>query len=164
MEPSQRTTRRDREHPLWLRVAPLRLCSTSIVWPFAIPEQLFVHVPRHIRRKPIADRPHRPNDSSITSEQHSCRDVNGLVGENLVTYCCLTRREKGRATARTRQSDDVRYLQATFIGETESAIRRIRGILDPVADKMDPVGLLHQSKYFLDSSDRGFQEGDACCR
>ena len=133
-----------------------------IIRPLVVPEQLLVDIPCDIRRKPITDRPHRPNDTAVTCKQHSCRNMNGLVGEILVTCRCLACGEKGKATTRTRQGDNVRYFQAAFVGETESTARRTRGILDTMTREMDPVYLLHQSEYFFDCSDGGFQEGNAC--
>ena len=139
-----------------------RSCSVTIIRPCAIPNQLPVYVPRHKRRKLITDRPHRTNDSTVTRKQHSRCDMDGLVGETLLTRGRLTCGEEGKPTTGTRQRNNVRYLQTPSIGETESTRNRTCGILDSVACKMDPVCLLHEGKYFLDRADRGFQEGGAC--
>ena len=58
--------------------------SISIIRPCAIQKQLPVYVLCHARRKLIADRPHRTNDSPVTRKQHSRCDMHGLVGESLV--------------------------------------------------------------------------------
>ena len=102
-----------------------RSCSLPIIRPCAVPKQL---LPRHTRRKPIADRPHRTDDSPVTREQHSHRNVDGLVRETLVACRRLTCREKGEATTGPRQRHDVRYRQAALIGETKSAVCRTRGM------------------------------------
>ena len=78
-----------------------RSCSLPIIRPCAVPEQLPVYVPCHIRRKPIADRPHRPNHSPVTCKQHPSCDMDGLIGEMFVTHSRLTCGEKSKTTTRT---------------------------------------------------------------
>ena len=133
--------------------------SPTVIWRCAVPEELLVHVLCHKRRKSIADRPHRTNHSPVTHKQHSCSDMDGLIGQILVTRCRLTRREKGEPTAGTRNRDNVREFQAALIGETEATINGTRGILDSMACKMDPLCILHQGKYFLDRSNRRLHKG-----
>ena len=136
--------------------------SLPIIRPCTVPKQLLVYVPRHIRRKLVADRPHRTNDAAVTRKQHSRCDMDGLVGESFVTHRRLTCGKKGKPTTGTWQRDDVRYLQAASIGETKTTLSRTCGILDSVACKMDPVRLLHQVKHFLDRTNGRLQEGGVC--
>ena len=138
-----------------------RPCGLSIIRRFPVPEQFLVYTLRHIGRKFVTDRPHRTNDSPVTRKQHSRCDMNGLIGECLVSLCCLTCGEKGEPTARTQQRNNVRYFQAASVGKTESAMGWMLRVLDSVACKVDPVCLLHQAEYFLHCADRRFQESNA---
>ena len=108
-----------------------------------VPEELPIYVSCHARCKLVADRPHRTNNSPVTRKQHSCSDMDSLVGELPVTRRRLTCRQKREPATRTGQCDDVRQFQAAHIGETESTFGWARGILDSVACKMAPVRFLH---------------------
>jgi len=126
-----------------------RSCSLPIIRPCAGPKQLLVHVPCYTRRELIADRPHRTNNASVTHKQHPRCDMDGLVGEILVTHRRLTCGEKGKPTMGSGQCDHVRELQAASIGETKSTLSWTPDILDSVACKVDPVRLLHQGNFSI---------------
>lgn len=64
-------------------------------------------------RRPImiTDRLHHPNDSAATREQHPRCDLDGFVGEILITYRHLTCREKASGVDR---QDQVHYMSVEF--------------------------------------------------
>ena len=95
-------------------------CRIPIIWPPAVPKQVFIHVLRYFGRKVIADRPHRTNHTSVSPKQHACCDMDCLVREVLVSLGRLTCGEKGEHTTGTLQYGHVPQLQTASIGETES--------------------------------------------
>ena len=134
-------------------------CRIPIIWSCTAPKQMCVHVLCYFGRKVIADRPHRPNDASVSCKQHACCDMDSLFGEALVSLGRLTRGQKGESTTGTLQCGHVPQLQTASIGETKSTIDVI---LDSVACEMDPVSLFHQRKYFLNRAFGRFYEGSLC--
>ena len=81
--------------------------SIPIIRRGPVPKELFVYVLCHTRRKLIADRPHRTNDSPVTRKQHPRSDMDSLVGELPITRRGLTCGQKGEPTAGTRQRNNV---------------------------------------------------------
>jgi hypothetical protein len=84
------------------------------------------------------DAPHGGDDSFEPTEQHGGGQMHDLIRLSFVPFSCLTCTEKGQEGVVHPHLHELQNSQTTVV-KTETAVRRVSGILDPMTRQVHNV-------------------------